>query len=134
MEYVSKKNIDLTQLVKLYDSVGWSAYTKNPEDLETAIHNSLQVVVAVKKDEIVGLIRVVGDGITIIYIQDLLVKPKFQQKGIGTQLVKTVLKNYQEVRQKVLLTEESPITRGFYEDCGFTSCDHGEEVAFYREF
>lgn len=134
MEYVTKKNIDRTQLVKLYDSVGWSAYTQNPEDLESAIRNSLQVVIAVEKNEIVGLIRVVGDGISIIYIQDLLVKPEFQQKGIGTKLVKIVLKKYHAVRQKVLLTEESPITKEFYEHCGFISCDQGDQIAFFREY
>lgn len=87
-----------------------------------------------KKDQLVGLIRVVGDGVSIIYIQDLLVNPKYQRQGIGSELLKRVCREYKSVRQKVLLTEEAPNTRNFYEKSGFKSCDQGNEVAFYREF
>ena len=45
-----------------------------------------------------------------------------------------ILDNYPEVRQKVLLTEDAPDVRHFYEKFGFTSCDQGRAVAFYREF
>ena len=45
-----------------------------------------------------------------------------------------ILDNYPEVRQKVLLTEDTPDVRHFYEKFGFTSCDKGGAVAFYREF
>mgnify|MGYP004604640867 CR=1 FL=1 len=37
---------------------------------------------------------------------------------------------YPNVRQRVLLTEEAPDVRHFYEKCGFISADQGEAVAF----
>lgn len=132
--YKENYQIDKSDLEKLYSSVGWAAYTKNLEVLEQAINHSLQVISAWYEDELVGLIRVIGDGFTIIYVQDILVHPDYQDKKIGTELMTKILNNYPEVRQKVLLTEDAPDVRHFYEKFGFTSCDKGNAVAFYKEF
>ncbi|UDM81088.1 GNAT family N-acetyltransferase [Vagococcus fluvialis] len=134
IHYKENYQIDKSDLEKLYSSVGWAAYTKNLEVLEQAINHSLQVISAWNEDELVGLIRVIGDGFTIIYVQDILVHPDYQDKKIGTELMTKILDNYPEVRQKVLLTEDAPDVRHFYEKFGFTSCDKGGAVAFYREF
>ncbi|MGF2055655.1 GNAT family N-acetyltransferase [Vagococcus fluvialis] len=134
IHYKENYQIYKSDLEKLYSSVGWAAYTKNLEVLEQAINHSLQVISAWDEDELVGLIRVIGDGFTIIYVQDILVHPDYQDKKIGTELMTKILDNYPEVRQKVLLTEDAPDVRHFYEKFGFTSCDKGGAVAFYREF
>ncbi|NKC68389.1 GNAT family N-acetyltransferase [Vagococcus fluvialis] len=134
IHYKENYQIDKSDLEKLYSSVGWAAYTKNLEVLEKAISHSLQVISAWDEDELVGLIRVIGDGFTIIYIQDILVHPDYQDKKIGTELMTKILDNYPEVRQKVLLTEDAPDVRHFYEKFGFTSCDKGNAVTFYKEF
>lgn len=134
IHYKENYQIYKSDLEKLYSSVGWAAYTKNLEVLEQAINHSLQVISAWNEDELVGLIRVIGDGFTIIYVQDILVHPDYQDKKIGTELMTKILDNYPEVRQKVLLTEDAPDVRHFYEKFGFTSCDKGGAVAFYKEF
>lgn len=134
IHYKENYQIDKSDLEKLYSSVGWAAYTKNLDVLEQAINHSLQVISAWDEDELVGLIRVIGDGFTIIYIQDILVHPSYQDKKIGTELMTKVLNSYPEVRQKALLTEDAPDVRHFYEKFGFTSYDKGGAVAFYKEF
>ena len=134
MNFLTDKNINLKQLINLYQSVGWTSYTEKPELLQQAVHNSLYVLGAFNHDQLIGLIRVVGDGLTIIYIQDLLVLPAYQNKGIGSTLINKVRKEFRHVRQQVLLTMEEPETRAFYEKNGFTSCDQGELVAFYHEY
>lgn len=63
--------------------------------------------------------RVVGDGYTIIFIQDILVNPEYQRKGIGTLLVQSVLERFDKVRQIELTTDEMPSTLAFYESLGF---------------
>lgn len=134
MNFLTNKNINLKQLINLYQSVGWTAYTEKPELLQQAVHNSLYVLGAFDHDQLIGLIRVVGDGLIIIYIQDLLVLPAYQNQGIGSTLINKVCKEFHHVRQQVLLTMEEPETRAFYEKNGFTSCDQGELVAFYHEY
>ena len=108
------------ELVGLYDSVGWSEYTKDPERLELSLSRSLRVVCARDGDTLVGLARVVGDGLTIIYLQDILVAPSHQRQGIGARLISAALEPFQDVRQQVLLTDDEPRQRVFYEAMGFS--------------
>ncbi|WP_077617543.1 GNAT family N-acetyltransferase [Bacillus sinesaloumensis] len=132
IKYSTSKNINIQQLEKLYTDVEWYAYTQDLDVLKQAIEQSLEVITAWNGDELVGLIRIVGDGITIIYIQDILVLHAYQNQGIATQLMQRVLEKYNNVRQKVLLTEEAPDVRHFYEKNGFESCDQGSLVAFAK--
>ena len=119
------KNIQREQLERLYKDVQWYAYTQDLEVLQQAIKQSLEVISAWKDGELVGLIRIIGDGLTIIYIQDILVLKAYQNQGIATQLMQQVLEKYINVRQIVLLTEEAANVRHFYEKNGFESCDKG---------
>ncbi|MFB4166885.1 GNAT family N-acetyltransferase [Virgibacillus sp. JSM 102003] len=116
----------------LYGDVKWSAYTNDMPRLLKAIENSLSVVTAWDNEKLVGLIRVVGDGLTIIYIQDILVLQSYQNEGIGSELLKRILSKYEDVRQKVLLTNDAPDVRAFYEKNGFLSCDDGDLVSFTK--
>ncbi|HWI50036.1 MAG TPA: GNAT family N-acetyltransferase [Rummeliibacillus sp.] len=126
------KSIDKEQLEKLYNDVQWYAYTKDLELLQQGLLQSLEVLSAWDGEQLVGLIRIVGDGLTIIYIQDILVLNDYQNQGIATQLIQKILEKYKDIRQKVLLTEEAPDVRHFYEKNGFQSCDKGNLVAFAR--
>lgn len=38
-------------------------------------------------NQLQGIIRVVGDGYTIVWIQDILVFPDQQRKGVGSALI-----------------------------------------------
>lgn len=132
INYKEMKKLDKKSLEDLYTDVGWSAYTKDLHRLQQSVGNSLYVLTAWYEGELIGLIRVVGDGLSIIYIQDLLVKNTYHNQKIGSELMQSVLNKYADVRQKVLLTEEAPNTRYFYEKNGFKSCDQGDAVAFAR--
>lgn len=120
-EIIYKLKFSFTEndILRLYDSVGWTEYTKNMEKQIRALNNSLYILTAWDKNKLVGLIRVVGDGETIIYIQDILVLRQYQRQGIGSKLLKTVLNKYNKIRQKVLLTDDTGKTRLFYEANGF---------------
>jgi len=132
IQFKEHKNINIQQLENLYNDVGWYAYTKDMKHLEQALHHSLDVISAWNDDKLVGLIRVVGDGLTIVYIQDILVLNHYQNQGIATKLMTEILQKYKHVRQKVLLTEEALDVRHFYEKNGFESCDQGNLVAFAK--
>ncbi len=119
----------LEQIMELYHDVGWSAYTKDPIRLEQAFNNSLFVLSAWIDDELVGLIRVVGDGLTIVYIQDLLVKNAYQNKGIGKELMNMILTKYEDVRQILLLTDSAS---SFYVSVGLKPVLDYNCVAFMK--
>lgn len=108
------------ELVELYDSVGWSAYTADPARLLAAMKSSCLVLSARDSEDnrLVGMARTVSDGLTIVYLQDLLVAPKRQRQGIGGALLDEVLRRSQGVRQLVLLTDDEPGQRAFYQSRG----------------
>lgn len=120
---------DSNQVLTLYEGVGWSAYTKDPERLLNALAHS-EVITAYLEEQLVGLIRCITDGQTILYIQDLLVASEFQGQKIGQRLLKKMLANHPSIRQKVLITDNTEKTRHFYEACGFSSVEEQQIAAF----
>lgn len=107
------------EILPLYESVGWVFYCKHPEVLRKAYANSLCTLAAYEDEKLVGLIRSVGDGHTILFIQDLLVYPEYQRRGIGTALVNALLERYPHVYQIELATDNTEKTVAFYKSFGF---------------
>lgn len=120
------------ELLNLYEDVEWSAYTNDPENLKLAIENSLNVWTCWDDDKLVGLARVVGDGYTIIYIQDILVLESYQGQGIGSKLIKLILEKYKSVRQIVLMTDETEKTIKFYKKNGLKKASDYEMITFIK--
>ena len=119
MEIKEYKEYKEDEIKRLYTEVGWTAYTENMQTLEQGYKNSLLVLAAYENEELLGIIRVVGDGVTIIFVQDILVFPEKQREGIGTALLKAVLEKYPDVRQIELVTDNTPKTVAFYKSLGF---------------
>ena len=119
MEIKEYKEYKAEEIRRLYTEVGWKAYTENLTALELGYKNSLLVLAAYEGDELLGIIRVVGDGYTIVFIQDILVFPSKQRQGIGTALLKAVLERYSDVRQIELTTDNTDKTVSFYKSLGF---------------
>ena len=119
MEIKEYKEYKEDEIKRLYTEVGWSAYTENMQTLEQGYKNSLLVLAAYEDEELLGIIRVVGDGFTIVFVQDILVFPQKQRQGVGTALLKAVLAKYPDVRQIELITDNTPKTVAFYKSLGF---------------
>lgn len=118
--YAAAGDLTTGEVLDLYGSVGWSAYTENPDTLMSALAGSTSIAVARGRGTLVGLARVISDGFTICYLQDILVHPGHQRSGIGRALLSLVLEPYSTVRQKVLLTDDEPAQKAFYESLGYT--------------
>ena len=122
----------LEEIINLYQSVGWTNYLERISVLEEAYANSLCVIGAYDNEKLVGIIRAVGDGQTIVFVQDIIVLPEYQRKGIGTKLLKAVMDKYHDVYQMELLTDNTVKTKAFYRSVGFTASDDIGCVAFIR--
>lgn len=119
IRYACNPRLDFAAVLDLYASVSWSNYTNHPQQLEQAFHQSLFVIAAYDEDKLVGLIRAVGDGLTIVFIQDLLVYPHYQRQGIGRSLLEQTLVRFKDVYQIQLATEQSDKNLAFYRVLGF---------------
>ena len=107
------------EILRLYSEVGWIAYTQDKNSLKEGYANSLLTLAAYEDNELQGIIRAVGDGHTIVFIQDILVFPDRQRQGIGTKLLQAVLDRFPNVRQIELATDNTPKTIAFYKSMGF---------------
>lgn len=122
------------EILNLYDSVGWTNYTSNPSMLTNAYKHSLKILGAYDADKLVGIIRAVGDGYSIVYIQDIIVLPEYQRKGIGTLLIKEILSEYKDVYQKALMTDNTEESVQFYKSVGFLMDTDMDCRAFFKDF
>ena len=111
--------VKLEDVLHLYQAVGWTNYTHQPEMLEQALPHSLVVYLAFDGEKIVGLIRLVGDGFSSVFVQDLIVLPSYQRQGIGSSLMKEALEDYKDAYQVQLVTEQTEKNVGFYRSIGF---------------
>jgi ribosomal protein S18 acetylase RimI-like enzyme len=68
---------------------------------------------------LIALARGLSDDVSIFYLQDILVHPKFQRLGIGKRLLQNCLDRFKHVRSKVLLTDDEEKQLRFYESMGY---------------
>lgn len=107
------------EIVSIYQAVGWTNYTRHPAMLRKAFDKSLKILGVYDKDKLIGIIRIVGDGASILYIQDILIVPEYQHQGVGTLLLHKIQELYPDVYQKVAITDSQENTGSFYRSVGF---------------
>jgi len=121
LEIKTRHDLPFDQLVELYNSVGWQAYTnaKQAPKLQDAIRNSTYVVTAWDENRLVGLARCISDDVSICYLQDILIHPNYQRLGLGRKLLMNCLARFEHVRMKVLMTDDEERQKKFYESLGY---------------
>ena len=119
IKITNERSVSINDVLHLYQAVGWTNYTNQPQMLEQALSHSLAIYLARDGEKIVGLVRLVGDGFSSVFVQDLIVLPSYQRQGIGSALMKQALADYKDAYQVQLATDESEKTLGFYRSLGF---------------
>ena len=125
-------DFDLDEITGLYQAVGWTNYTARAGMLREAYEHSLCVLGAYLGDRLIGLLRAVGDGVSVVFIQDLLVLPEFQGQGVGKKLLHTVMDRYKTVYQMELLTDDTEKNASFYRSAGFFPAGEMGCISFIR--
>ena len=119
IKIIKETSVSIDDVLPLYQAVGWTNYTNQPQMLAQALTHSLAIYLARDGEKIVGLVRLIGDGFSSVFVQDLLVLPSYQRQGIGSSLMKQALDDYKDVYQVQLATDESEKTLAFYRSLGF---------------
>ena len=119
---IIKENIkNVEEFNLLYDAVGWGAYDE--KITQKALDNTFYSVSVYDDNNIVGYGRIIGDAICFLYIQDIMVKPKYQGNKIGTMIMNKLLEKVNEIKKensnlRVYLGASKNRER-FYEKFGF---------------
>ena len=103
----------------LYDAVEWGAY--DIEISQKALDNTYYSVSVYDDNQIIGYGRLIGDGICFMYIHDVMVKPDYQNKKIGTMIMNKL------VEQLEMIKKENPYMRAYL------GASKGKEN-FYKKF
>ena len=93
-----ENSITIDEYLYLREQVGWALLSDRQAQM--AIENSLYNVKAVDEHGyILGMGRIVGDGAVISYIQDLVVIPEAQGKGVGSMIIKSLISYVESIKE-----------------------------------
>ena len=87
MEY-RENSLTYKEYIELRSSVGWNNFAK--DQIINAVNNGLYSVTVIENDAIIGMGRLIGDGIYYLIV-DVVVKPEFQKRGIGSKIIDLLL-------------------------------------------
>ncbi|MDL2286112.1 GNAT family N-acetyltransferase [Desulfococcaceae bacterium OttesenSCG-928-F15] len=80
------------EILRLYTEAGWWPEETSLEALEKLIRGSYLFLVVLEDVEIIGMGRVISDGVSDAYIQDVTVRKDFRGKGLGALIIKDLCK------------------------------------------
>jgi ribosomal protein S18 acetylase RimI-like enzyme len=109
------------EIANLYRAGGWWKEEYDQRELPRLIRGSFLFAVAVdrKTGHAVGMGRVISDGVSDGYIQDLVVLPEYRNTGIGAQIVSILVKKCVERGISWIGLIAEPDTEKFYLPFGF---------------
>lgn len=114
------------EYLNLTEAVGWADYV-SADAAAVALANSHYCVVAVLDERVVGMGRIVGDAALFFYIQDVLVVPDVQGRGVGRLIMDGLMSWIEEHAPPNafvgLFSAEGKAP--FYEQYGFASRSKG---------
>jgi GNAT superfamily N-acetyltransferase len=74
--------------MSLRESVGWATFP--PEVAERSLAATPFCVCAFLGDELIGMGRILGDGVISFYIGNVMVRPDYQRTGIGREIMERI--------------------------------------------
>jgi GNAT superfamily N-acetyltransferase len=109
----------LDVVLRLYKSAGWWEGEDRDEVLEDIVRGAACFAAAYAGGEMIGMGRVLSDGVSDAYIQDLVVDPAWRKRGVGSAIV-VFLRNWCVGRGFGWIgLVAMPGTVPFYEHLGF---------------
>lgn len=112
-----KKN----DIVNLYKAGGWWKDHYTPSGIKYLIKGSFAFAVAIdkKSKKAIGMGRLISDGVSDAYIQDLVVLPDYRDKGIGRDIVIKLINHCKNKSIHWVGLIAEPNQDGFYISLGF---------------
>lgn len=105
---------------QLFETTGWNqTYRAGADALCKAISSSWYTLSAYDNNDLVGFGRVISDGVLYALICDLIVKPSYQGKGIGSTLLNKLIARCRTQQIRVIWLFAAKGKSSFYKNFGF---------------
>ena len=106
-------------LERIYRSVGWYDESFSQEALEKICKNSTLFAGAFINNEMVGMGRLISDGVSDGCIQDVAVMKEFQGLGIGRAIVRKIIEESLKLGIDWIQLIATPGNEKYYASLGF---------------
>lgn len=116
------KSWDEHEIADLYRAGGWWKEEYSEKEIPALIRGSFLFAVAVHpmSGKAVAMGRVISDGVSDGYIQDLVVLPSSRGSGVGKQIVRVLIDGCRNAGISWISLIAEPETEQFYEPLGFS--------------
>ncbi|EPY7702894.1 MULTISPECIES: GNAT family N-acetyltransferase [Bacillus cereus group] len=91
IHYTSEHPTKFNELLALYESLGWNSLKLTVNELEQMCKQSWYAIYAFKEQQLIGMGRVISDGVITGVIYGVCVMPEYQYIGIGKDIVKRLI-------------------------------------------
>jgi spermidine synthase len=109
----------LKQIVKVYKDANWWYEYDNLRKLKKIIKGSFLFFVVILNNDVIGIARIISDGINDAYIQDFTILKEFRNQGIGTKFLRFILKKLKNKGFKWIGLISQKRTVSLYRRAGF---------------
>ncbi len=116
MTYTYNEKVSVKELTNLRESVGWNRMEKEYNSL---LMTSYFHIAVYEDNKLIGYVDSVSNGVTDAYIQDLMVHPEYQGKGIGTELMNKIIAHLKEKHIYMISVVYEESLKPFYKRFGF---------------
>ena len=118
MAYRYNEAVSAKALSDLREAVGWN---RMEDEYNNPLMTSYYHIAVYEDGKLVGYIDSVSNGVTDAYIQDLMVHPDYQGKGLGTELMNQMIAYLKENRIYIISVVFEESLKPFYDRFGFSS-------------
>lgn len=124
IRYTSEHPTDFNGLLSLYESLGWNSLKLTVNELERMCKQSWYAIYVFDDKRLVGMGRVISDGVITGVICGVGVLPKYQSIGIGREIVERLIQHCEQnkVIPQLMCVEK---LQSYYESIGFEAFSIG---------
>ncbi|EJR61758.1 hypothetical protein IIO_02666 [Bacillus cereus VD115] len=118
ISYTIEHPTNFNELLALYESLRWNSLKLTVNELEQMCKQSWYVIYAFKEQQLIGMGRVISDGVITAVICGVCVLPKYQSIGIGKEIVERLIQHCEQnkVIPQLMCVEKLQF---YYESIGF---------------
>jgi len=132
VEYQVVTTAPVEEIVALYQAGGWWRESRdNRNRIEAMIRGSFCFMTArLPGGSIIGMGRVISDGASDAYIQDVVVLPSYRRQGIGRELIQRLTQHCLKHKIGWIGLVAEPGTAGFYKQLGYRILEGYQPMLF----